>query len=255
MTQSSSSPDATTIKEDYVCRVCFSPEGNGLRAGLFLSDRSEWFEGHDDFIKDYGKPSEHYRNISISVDVSKDHGLITVPIRLPRYLMPHWSAEDWAGFIDSEMQSFHRWMEEGAVQCLSLAIMHGSERGKEVLKEANGVVIDFRGDLPNLYLPMSLGGYKVGIYRKNNSWPIWTTIQPTYELALEEATKLRDELKLPKSSITAVGALQDVLKVNMGPLPISSKIEKRGILLLAAFCISIGIAIGVAIGWLVYRSG
>jgi len=65
---------------------------------------------------------------------------------------------------------------------------------------------------------MVLGGYKVGVYRSGNNWPVWLGIQPTYDLALKEAESIRAEAELPKNkSITATGKLSNVLKVDMAP--------------------------------------
>jgi hypothetical protein len=136
--------------------------------------------------------------------------------------MPEWSQADWVKFIDGEIGFFHNFVDEAVVQCLSLALVEADDRRKEILRTANEVVIDFRGDLPNKYLAMMLGGYKVGVYRSGNNWPVWLGIQPTYDLALKEAESIRAEAELPKNkSITATGALSSFLKAGMG-LPILS---------------------------------
>jgi hypothetical protein len=127
--------------------------------------------------------------------------------------MPEWSQHDWSNFIDSEIGFFHNFVDEAVVQCLSLALAANDERRTEILRTADEVVVDFRGDLPNKYLPMMLGGYKIGVHRSGNNWPIWLSIQPTYDLALKEAESIRVEANLPKNkSVTAAGALANYLK-------------------------------------------
>jgi hypothetical protein len=104
---------------------------------------------------------------------------------------------------------------------------------KEVLQTANGVVIDFRGDIPNGWFAMMWGGYKIGVYRSGHGWPIWMSIAPTYDLAIEEAKKLRDEARLPKNSIQATGKLLNFLNVKIGPPLMSSKANDLRIPLVA----------------------
>ncbi|MFG1289822.1 MULTISPECIES: hypothetical protein [Xanthobacter] len=185
---------------------------------------------------------ERLARLSCEVEVSRDHGVMTFPVRLPRYLMPEWSQEEWSAFIESEIRLLHDFTDEAMVQCLSLALCSQSERRKEILRTANGIVIDFRGDLPNMYLPMMLGGYKVGIYRSGNNWPIWLSIQPTYDLALEEAESIRAEAGLPKSSITAAGALSNFLncKTNLQPI-----LSNAG----GGFDLRIALGFGMALGF------
>jgi hypothetical protein len=169
------------------------------------------------------EPGEHRRELRVEAEVSRDHGIITVPVRLPRYLMPEWSQADWMKFIDGEVGFFHNFVDEAVVQCLSLALVAFDDaRRKKILRTADEVVVDFRGDLPNKYLAMVLGGFKVGVYRSGNNWPFWLGIQPTYDRALKEAESIRAEAGLPKNkSITAAGKLSDFLKADMG-LPILS---------------------------------
>ncbi|MDO9298659.1 hypothetical protein [Bradyrhizobium sp.] len=177
-------------------------------------DLSKFFE---DTVRETMRPAplgagEHRRELSLGVDASQDHGIITIPVRLPRYLMPDWSQEDWSKFIDGEIGFFHNFVDETVVQCLSLALAANDERRAEILRTADEVVVDFRGDLPNKYLPMILGGYKVGVHRSGNSWPIWLSIQPTYDLASKKAESIRAEANLPKNkSVTAAGALANYL--------------------------------------------
>jgi hypothetical protein len=205
--------------DESVSKVRFVPEGKGLIAH---------FE-HPERLVNLGvlqqpplEPGEHRRELRVEAEVSRDHGIITVPVRLPRYLMPEWSQADWMKFIDSEVGFFHNFVDEAVVQCLSLALVADDDRRKEILRTANEVVVDFRGDLPNKYSAMMLGGYKIGVYRSGNNWPVWLSIQPTYDLALKEAENIRAEAGLPKNkSITATGKLSNFLKADMG-LPILS---------------------------------
>jgi hypothetical protein len=211
--------------DECVSRVRFVPKGKGLIAHFEPRER----------VASLGvlrqtqlEPGEHRRELSVAAEVSQDHGIITVPVRLPRYLMPEWSQADWMKFIDGEIGFFHNFVDEAVVQCLSLALVAADDRRQEILRTANEVVIDFRGDLPNKYLAMMLGGYKVGVYRSGNNWPVWLGIQPTYDLALKEAESIRAEAELPKNkSITATGALSNFLKADMG-LPILSNSSATG---------------------------
>jgi hypothetical protein len=86
-----------------------------------------------------------------------------------------------------------------------------------------------------------LGGYKVGVHRSGNSWPIWLSIQPTYDLASKEAESIRTEANLPKKkSVTAVGALANYLKSGLGSPILSnspSEIGIRGWIAIAAVTI------------------
>jgi hypothetical protein len=200
--------------DESVFKVRFVPKDKGLTAHLESPER----------IANLGllrqnqlEPGEHRRELSVAAEVSQDHGIITVPVRLPRYLMPEWSQADWMKFIDSEIGFFHNFVDEAVVQCLSLALVADDDRRKEILRTADEVVVDFRGDLPNKYLMMVLGGYKVEVYRSGNNWPVWLGIQPTYDLALKEAESIRAEAELPKNkSITATGKLSSFLKADMG---------------------------------------
>jgi hypothetical protein len=200
--------------DESVFKVRFVPERKGLIAHFESRERVAYLG----IVRQTQlEPGEHRRELSVAADVSQDHGIITVPVRLPRYLMPEWSQADWMKFIDSERGFLHSFVDEAVVQCLSLALVADDDRRKEILRTANEVVIDFRGDLPNKYLPMMLGGYKVGVHRSGNNWPIWLSIQPTYDLALKEAESIRAEAGLPKNkSITATGALANFLKADMG---------------------------------------
>jgi hypothetical protein len=203
---------------ESVSKLRFAPNGNGLLVHFESADSAA-----NGFVRrPMPEAGEQRREMSVAVEVSRDHGIITVPVRLPRYLMPEWSQDDWAEFIGSEQGFFHNFVDEAVVQCLSLALVADDDRRKEILRTANEVVIDFRGDLPNKYLAMMLGGYKVGVYRSGNNWPMWLSIQPTYDLALKEAERIRTEAGLPKNkSISAAGALSNFLKADMG-LPILS---------------------------------
>ena len=234
-----------SLQDDNVCVVRFSPERNGLKP-VCLADG--WGTG------ERRKPGEHFRNLSISLETTKDHGLMMLPVTLPRHLMPNWSKDDWISFFNKEMSLFHSCVNECVVQCISLAIVANDERRRQILKEATQVVVDFRGDLPNAYLPMMLGGYKVGVYRNYHGWPIWMSIQPTYDLALKEATKLRAEANSDEA-VVAAEALEASLKVlgryggHMVGLIVSDKQVAEIIPKLALLSCGIGIAIGTAIGW------
>ena len=213
--------------------IYFMPEHNGLVARFYSSS---------------GASKSHQANMDLDAEVSKDHGLLTIPLRLPRYLMPEWGHEEWAKLIDGEGGFFHNAMDEALVICLSLAIADNKSFRSEVLRTASEVVIDFRGDLPNKYLAMVLGGYKVGVYRSGNNWPIWLSIQPTYDLAVKEAEKIRDEAGLPKKAIVPAGALADFLKVGMGIPPILSDQAKQGVSR-TSWLVVIGAIILCAIFW------
>ena len=227
--------------DETVAVVRFVPDGKGMVTRFQSPDRDTKYGASRE-------PGELRRELSVNAETSQYHGIITVPVRLPRYLMPEWSTHDWSQFVDSEIGFFHNFVDEAIVQCLSLALVGDKERRKEIMRTANEVVIDFRGDLPNKYLAMMLGGYKVGVYRSGNNWPVWMSIQPTYDLALKEAEAIRVEVGLPKGkSITSAGALSNFLKADMG-LPLLSNstggFDIRGWIAAAIF-----VVIGVA-AWL-----
>jgi hypothetical protein len=202
---------STMGEDECVARVRFVPEGKGLVARFQSPDSDARYAPSPE-------PGECRRDLSVAADISQHHGIITFPVRLPRYLMPEWSQDDWVKFVVSEIGFFHDFIDEAVVQGLSLAIVADGDRRKEVIRTANEVVIDFRGDLPNKYLAMMLGGYKVGVYRSGNNWPIWLSIQPTYDLAVKEAESIAAEAGLPKGeSISAAGALSRFLKTDLGP--------------------------------------
>ena len=226
-------------QDDCIWEVRFLPDGSGLRP-VFLPP---------DSYRRSPAPGEHCRHFSIDVNASEDHGLITIPIRLPRYLMPQWSKEDWAKFVEGEIGFFQSFIDEGAAQCLSLAMVQDRDRKKCIIKDAEQVVIDFRGDLPACYLPTMLGGYKIGVYRTGNQWPIWMSIQPTYDLALEEAAKLRDEAKIPSTgpAIVAVGRLARFFRVAIGDAIVSDRNLARLIRPMMGLWLSVGAVIGFAI--------
>jgi hypothetical protein len=140
--------------DENVANVRFVPDGKGL---------VNRFQFPDTDAK-YGsslKPGEHRRELSVNVETSQYHGIITLPVRLPRYLIPEWSQDDWVKFVESEIGFFRTFVDEAVVQGLSLALVADNDRRKEILPTANEVVIDFRGDLPNKYLAMMCGGYKM----------------------------------------------------------------------------------------------
>ena len=137
----------------YEHEMRFVPEEKGLKPR---------YQNPSGFV-DNPETGERRARLSCEVEVSRDHGVMTFPVRLPRYLMPEWAQEEWSAFIESQIGFLHNFTDEAVVQCLSLALCAQRERRKEILSTANGIVIDFRGDLPNMYLPMMLGGYKVGV--------------------------------------------------------------------------------------------
>jgi hypothetical protein len=154
------------LNSDGLETVRFIPERRGLKA-LFASP--------------YSPPrsdSIHEATLSVDAELTSDHGVIAIPVRLPRYLMPEWTQQQWGELINCELGFFHNFVDETVAQGLSLAIINDKDRRAEVLRTANEVLIDFRGDLPNKYLPMMLGGYKIGVYRSGNNWPIWLSKQP-----------------------------------------------------------------------------
>jgi hypothetical protein len=150
--------------------------------------------------------------------------------------------------VDSEIGFFHNFVDEAVVQCLSLALVSNHERRTGILRTTDEVVVDFRGDLPNKYLPMMSGGYKVGVYRSGNDWPVWLSIQPTYDLALKEAESIRAEANLPKNkSVAAAGALANYLKTGLAS-PILSN-SSSGIGSLGWITAGVMIVIGL-VAWL-----
>lgn len=241
-----------SVQDDFVWKIRFSPdEYRGLLSHCVTRYRSNALQPTQ------SKPEvgQYDRNLAIRVEASRDHGLITVPIRLPRHLMPEWSTQDWINFIDGEVRWLTAGLDECAVLNLSLAIADVEERRRNLLKEAKQVVIDFRGDLPNGHLPMMLGGYKVGIYRSGNYWPIWLSIQPTYDLAIREAESICEEARISKSdpSIIAVGKLADVVnpafvkRYGLGLIQ-SSKVNEVSLWMLC-WPVLLGVFAGIAIGW------
>jgi hypothetical protein len=87
-----------------------------------------------------------------------------------------------------------------------------------------------------------------GVYRSGNNWPVWVSIQPTYDLALKEAEKIRIEAGLPKGkSITAAGALSNFLKADIG-LPLlsnsSASMDIRG------WIVAVVVAVVGVVTWL-----
>jgi hypothetical protein len=202
------------------------------------------------FYSDYGTAACHESSMVLDAELSKDHGLLTIPLRLPRYLMPEWGQEEWAKLIDGEGSFFYNAMDEALVLCLSLAIADNQDFRSAVMRTASEVVIDFRGDLPNKYLPMMLGGYKVGVYRNGNNWPIWLSIQPTYDLALKEAEKIRDEAKLPQKAIISTGALQGFFSAKLGLPHILSDQVNRG-MSRTSWIVLLGAVVLCAVAWFI----
>ena len=190
--------------------IRFVQEGKGLTTKLGES----YFTNSD---------TELVKTLEIDAEITRDHGTMNVPVRLPRHLMPEWSQEEWDSFITSELGMFSDFVDEAIVVGLSLAIASRDKLRKEVLQASNAVVIDFRGDIPNGWFAMMWGGYKIGVYRSGQGWPIWMSIAPTYDLAIEEEKKLRDQAGLPKNSIQATGALLYFLNAKIGPPLMSSR--------------------------------
>jgi hypothetical protein len=182
----------TDDHQDKVAEFRFRPERRGLKVELMKAYSPSGQPINPDPLEE----GEHSRHLSVTVDASEHHGILMFPIRLPRFLMPEWRQEEWKYFLERQLHYIEGTLDECAVQCLSLAIVSDQDRRKKALEGASDVVIDFRGDLPNYYSPIMMGGYKIGVYGRSN-WPIWTAIAPTYDLALEEAAKLREELKIP----------------------------------------------------------
>lgn len=191
-----------------------------------------------------GSDSGLARTLKVEAEISRDHGIMTVPVRLPRHLMPEWSQEEWDSFIADELGMFYNFVDEAVVIGLSLAIASKTTLRKEVLQTANGVAMDFRGDVPNGWFGMMWGGYKIGVYRSGQGWPIWMSIAPTYDLAIDEAKKLSDEAGLPKKAIQATGALLNSLKVKLGPPVMSSR--PSDIRTMAKFWLASVVFVGVA---------
>jgi len=129
--------------DERVSKVRFVPNGKGLTARFEASgnETGSWTVSPAPL-----EPGEHLRELTLGTEASRDHGIITVPVRLPRYLMPEWSQHDWIKFIDSEIGFFHNFVDEAVVQCLSLALTTNDERRAGILRTADEVVVDFRGD-------------------------------------------------------------------------------------------------------------
>ena len=155
-----------------VCSLAFEAKDDGL--AVHPRNPRDNYE-----FDDIERTPTYYRPLTLNAEASSYHGIIEVPARLPRYLMPEWQTNDWSRFIEEEVGFIQSFIDESLVICLSLALNSDPPRRNELLKNTNAVVIDFRGDLPNMYLPMSLGGYKIGVYRNGNNWPLWLSIQPT----------------------------------------------------------------------------
>jgi hypothetical protein len=140
--------NATDLKSDEcVSELHFMPEGSGLTVRFGLAGSGAEF----DYLRSppMREPGEQRRELRVGVELSRDHGIMTVPVRLPRYLMPEWSQSEWLKFIESQRGFFHSFVEEAVVQCLSLALVADSDRRKDILRTANEVVTDFRGDQRN----------------------------------------------------------------------------------------------------------
>jgi hypothetical protein len=82
--------------DERVSKVRFVPNGNGLVARFEAPGRESSSRTASAAPFEIG---EHRRELSLGVDASRDHGIITIPVRLPRYLMPEWSEDDWSKLI------------------------------------------------------------------------------------------------------------------------------------------------------------
>jgi hypothetical protein len=169
--------------------------------------------------------------------------------------MPEWRQEEWMNFLIRHDERIQSTLDECAVQCLSLAIVSDKDGRKRALEGASNVVMDYRGDLPNAYSPLMMGGYKIGVYGRSG-WPVWTAIAPTYDLALKEAAKLRAELKIPDlpGRTLSAGELSHDLRLqrdnpslaSVYPPFINSNAGMGRFLLFACLC---SLAVGAVIGW------
>jgi hypothetical protein len=105
-------PSTDQNLDERVSKVRFVPNGKGLMARFETSGRemSSWTVSPASL-----EPGEHLRELTLGVEASRDHGIITIPVRLPRYLMPEWSQDEWMKFIDSEIGFFHNLVDEAVV--------------------------------------------------------------------------------------------------------------------------------------------
>jgi hypothetical protein len=228
---------ARRLKDDRMIRVRFSSEEGGLNAS----------------VHPLGDPSADglERALIVESEVSRDHGVVTIPVRLPRHLAPHWSPDAWEVFFRREANFLCSHIDESLLLYLSLAMSQEQGHRRQLLKDAEQVVIDFRGDLPNKLLPMTLGGYKIGVYRRGQDWPAWLSIQPSQVDAFAEARRIRQEAGLAKSKawLAPVGKLRGFVQFGVQRFGMD-RIRPRdlvGFLLTGLF---VGGGIGAAVMWL-----
>jgi hypothetical protein len=133
--------------------------------------------------------------------------VISIPLLFPKFVMPCWNEAQWKTFCEEAIDMIYSSTQEFFIQStsLSLANMH-----KDILADADSIVVDFRGDLFNGVLPIDRGGFKIGIYRKSNDWPVWLDIAPTFDLALKSANTIKKETGI--TSVVSAGKLSSILE-------------------------------------------
>jgi hypothetical protein len=82
--------------------IRFVQEGKGLTTNLGES----YFPNSD---------TEVVKTLEIDAEITRDHGTMNIPVRLPRHLMPEWSQEEWDSFITSELGMFSNFVDEAIV--------------------------------------------------------------------------------------------------------------------------------------------
>ena len=147
--------------------------------------------------------TELVKTLEIDAEITRDHGTMNVPVRLPRHLMPEWSQDEWIALLRVNSVCSAISLTKRSWSGCPSRLRPGISCARKFFKTSNAVVIDFRGDIPNGWFAMMWEGYKIGVYRSGQGWPIWMSIAPTYDLAIEEAKKLRDQAGLPKKLDTS----------------------------------------------------
>ena len=74
-----------------------------------------------------GQQEGYHALITCDVEVTPDHGILTFPVRLPQYLMPGWSQDDWTRFLESQIGFFRTSPTKRLCRCLSLALCSQDE--------------------------------------------------------------------------------------------------------------------------------
>lgn len=150
------------------------------------------------------------QNYPLTIDLTPTelHGVIGIPLLFPKFLMPSWNEAQWKTFCEEAIDMIYGSIQEFFIQStsLSLANMHK----KEILADADSIVVDFRGDLFNGVLPIDQGGFKIGIYRKSNDWPVWLDVAPTFDLALQSANTIKQETGI--TNLVSAGKLTNILE-------------------------------------------